>query len=203
MSSSVHASSWRPYRFDSASCSVVNSADAGCGASGARSTADLHRNHHVLVCIHPRGLLYTLSIEFLHEVGHEFRLVLGHQMIDLRLLQTQFGQVQLHLFPVSLPLLPFGQIELGHQLLHPLQGDRVAILVVVLDDVLLVFRVVRHESMHLTDWLDTSAASPAVSDSPISSAGSGRNELIAGSSSRLSARFVASVEYGGRKEHDA
>ena len=47
-------------------------------------------------------------------------------------------------FPVLLPFFSVGQVELCHQLLHPLQRDRFAVVVIVANDVLLVLGILGH-----------------------------------------------------------
>ena len=55
--------------------------------------------------------------------------------------QAEFFQCADDVLPLPLAALALGQVQLGHQLAEPLQRDRLAVLVVVLDDLLLVFRV--------------------------------------------------------------
>ena len=45
-------------------------------------------------------------------------------------------------FHCRLAGLALGQIELGHQLAEPLERNRIAVVVVILDDLLLILRVI-------------------------------------------------------------
>ena len=52
--------------------------------------------------------------------------------------------------PVLLSFLAFGQIQLRDQLLSPLQRDRFAVVVIVTNDVLLIFRMFGHAATFCT-----------------------------------------------------
>ena len=56
--------------------------------------------------------------------------------------QAELFQHALDVLPLPLAGLALGQVQLGHQLAEPLQRDRIAVLVVILDDLLLMLRVI-------------------------------------------------------------
>src|SRR5262249_55054024 len=58
---------------------------------------------------------------------------------------AQLAEVQRQTVPMLFAFLARGEIELGHQLLGALQGDRVAVFVIALDDLLLELRILCHE----------------------------------------------------------
>ena len=67
--------------------------------------------------------------------------------------------------PLPLAGLALGQIQLGDQLAQPLQRDRLAVLVVVLDDLLLVLRSLSHGAL-LLPGVELPASVLATSDLP-------------------------------------
>jgi len=68
-------------------------------------------------------------------------------MIDLCLFDPEGAQVAGELLPIALTFCTFGKIQFRNQLLSALQRKRFAVIVIVFDDLLLVFRVFCHE-MH-------------------------------------------------------
>ncbi len=84
---------------------------------------------------------FTLPLfchQLFDQLGNQRGIILCDKVIDLRLGDLQFLQVADDHFPLLLPFFALGEVEFGHQLLQPLQRDRLAILVVVFDDILLV-----------------------------------------------------------------
>ena len=83
----------------------------------------------------------------LDQVRNKFWVVLFGQMVDRRLFDTQLFQIAAQGLPVFFALLALGKIEFRDQLLSALERDLVTVLVVILDDPLLVFGVVRHHRL--------------------------------------------------------
>ena len=80
-----------------------------------------------------------------HQLFDDFRqqgwIVLFAQMLDPLGLEAQFFERSDRLLPLGRPCFALSQIEVRDQLAEPLQRDRFAVIVVVFDDFLLVFRV--------------------------------------------------------------
>src|SRR5262249_28531859 len=78
------------------------------------------------------------ALQLLDDLGQQGRVVLLLEMVDSLLWDLQVAQGRLDVRPDALPLLALGQVEIADQLGQPLQGGRVEVLVVALDDLLLV-----------------------------------------------------------------
>ena len=95
----------------------------------------------------PPKIIATLAgflAEPLDQLSGKLWVVLLDQMIDGFLLDRKFLEMTGKSLPVFLSFLAFGQIQLRDQLLHPLQRDRLAVVVIVTNDVLLILGVFGH-----------------------------------------------------------
>ena len=79
-----------------------------------------------------------LRHQVLQQIRDQRGIVLLLQVVDVGLLHSQLLQMAGQILPVPFALLALGQVQFADEFLGPLERDRAAILVVVLDDPLLV-----------------------------------------------------------------
>ena len=82
--------------------------------------------------------------ETLDQIGDQFGVIQSYDMFDFAGFDPQFFQVAGQALPILLAFLPFREIQLGTQLLNPLERDRLAVLVIIFDDLLLMTRTFGH-----------------------------------------------------------
>src|SRR5262249_18461416 len=96
----------------------------------------------------PSALLLAslLRHQLFDELGDQRGVVLLFQVFDPRLGQLQLLERARDALPLLFASLALGQVQVGDQLAEPLQRNRVAVLVVILDDLFLVLRSLSHGS---------------------------------------------------------
>src|SRR5205823_4703966 len=101
---------------------------------------------HDALSARPAHRSFLFRFELFENAGEERRLFLVHEVLDAARGKLKLSQDLGDLGPESVALLPLGEVQVGDQVGESLNLDRIEILIISLDDLLLIGRMVGHDN---------------------------------------------------------